>query len=396
MNSRAISVPEAYNVSDNNYLQLRAIAALLNGTKSQFNVTWDGTYAVIDTGAPYTGSTTAAKLTATDNVRPSNTRFMVDGSLVAFEKAYLIEGDTNYLQFREVGEKLSGTESQFNIYWDELIMRAVIEPGKAYTGTGGTSGTSDTGGTGGTSGTSGTGGTGGTSGTSGTSDTPTPTDGLAGMYIGDSRDAVNLVLDTPYRSISDSAGDISFYGSYDHFTLVRFVNDACTFIYTTTDIGGTGNVTSYQDKDDGDAQYAVSVGRLGALDVNTNEQIIFELSNMFRARHGVDALAWNDQLATAAHLHAEDMAARSYFDHVTPEGLSLRDRIVNAGYEDLYTGGENIGADFSNGVTAVGGWINSSGHRRNILSSSFRELGTGWAANGSAYQSYGVQCFGAS
>jgi uncharacterized protein YkwD len=218
---------------------------------------------------------------------------------------------------------------------------------------------------------------------------------LAGVYIGDSRDAVGLALGAPYRSLSDSSGVLSFYGSYDHFTLVCFVNDACTFIYTNTAAGAGASVTAYQDGNDGDAQYAASVGRLGALDVNTNEQVIFELTNMFRARHGVAALAWNDQLATAARLHGADMAARAYFSHYTPEGLTPGDRITNAGYT-WRTYGENIDAGYANGVTAVDGWINSSGHRTNMLESAFRELGTGWTVGSGRYRSYGVQCFGAS
>jgi hypothetical protein len=136
MNGKAVSVPEAYNVADNNYLQLRGIAMLLNGTAAQFNVTWDGTYAVIETGKPYTGTTNPATLAPTTNVRKSSTKFKIDGYVVSFDKAYYIDGDTNYLQLREFAEKLSGTASQFDIYWDSTQSKAVIEPGKPYTGAG--------------------------------------------------------------------------------------------------------------------------------------------------------------------------------------------------------------------------------------------------------------------
>ncbi|MEA4920307.1 MAG: hypothetical protein VB078_05270 [Clostridiaceae bacterium] len=134
MNGTPILVPQAYNVKDNNYLQLRAIALLLNGTESQFNVSWDGTYAAIETGKPYTDSTNPTSLETTNNVIPSRTAFMIDGKVVAFEKAYLIDGDTNYLQLREVAQKLSGTKSQFNVYWDNNLEQAVIETSVAYTG----------------------------------------------------------------------------------------------------------------------------------------------------------------------------------------------------------------------------------------------------------------------
>jgi hypothetical protein len=134
MNGKAVSVPEAYNVADNNYLQVRGIAALLNGTAAQFNVSWDGSYAVIETGKPYSGTSTPAKLAPTTNVRKSATQFKIDGSVVSYDNAYLIDGDTNYLQLREFAEKLNGTASQFNAYWDSALSSAVIEPGKPYTG----------------------------------------------------------------------------------------------------------------------------------------------------------------------------------------------------------------------------------------------------------------------
>ncbi len=51
--------------NSNNCLQLRGIAVLLNGTVAQFNVSWDGTYAVIETGKPYTGTAMPAKLAET-------------------------------------------------------------------------------------------------------------------------------------------------------------------------------------------------------------------------------------------------------------------------------------------------------------------------------------------
>ena len=100
MNGKPVSVPQAYNINDNNYLQLRGIAVLLNGTKAQFNVGWDGKYAVIETGKAYSGEANYAAMQTTTNVRQSNTSFKIDGKPVTFEKAYLIDGDTNYLQLR--------------------------------------------------------------------------------------------------------------------------------------------------------------------------------------------------------------------------------------------------------------------------------------------------------
>ena len=134
MNSKVVSIPEAYSINGNNYLQLRSIAVLLNGTEAQFNVGWDGTYAFIETGKPYTGSANPATLSETTNVQKSTTKFKLDGKIISFNNAYLIGGNANYLQLREVAMKLDGTASQFNIYWDSLKSQAVIVPGAAYTG----------------------------------------------------------------------------------------------------------------------------------------------------------------------------------------------------------------------------------------------------------------------
>ncbi|MDR0445683.1 MAG: transglutaminase-like domain-containing protein [Oscillospiraceae bacterium] len=134
MDGKAVSVPEAYSISETNYLQLRGIAVLMNGTAAQFNVFWDGEYAVIETGKPFTGSVTPASLKETGNLTPSSTKFKIDGKVTTIENAYLIDGNTNYLQLREVAERLIGTASQFNVYWDSAASRAVIEPGKPYTG----------------------------------------------------------------------------------------------------------------------------------------------------------------------------------------------------------------------------------------------------------------------
>ncbi len=64
---------------------------------------------------------------------PSRTKFMLDGKEISFDMSYNIE-DSNYIQLRSVAQALSGTKSQFNVYWDVVLSQAVIETGKAYTG----------------------------------------------------------------------------------------------------------------------------------------------------------------------------------------------------------------------------------------------------------------------
>lgn len=136
MNGKPLSVTSVYSINGSNYLPLREIATMLNGTAAQFDVGWDGKYAVIEPGKPYSGTVTEKKLKKTTNVRKSGTKFKMNGEVFTFTDARMIDGDTNYIQLSEFAQKLSGTASQFNVFWDGAAGQAVIQPGVAYTGVG--------------------------------------------------------------------------------------------------------------------------------------------------------------------------------------------------------------------------------------------------------------------
>ena len=74
INGKSVSVSAAYVINNTNYLQLRAIVAMLNGTSAQFDVSWDGQYAVIEPGKPYSGTVTETKLKTTTDIRKSDTK----------------------------------------------------------------------------------------------------------------------------------------------------------------------------------------------------------------------------------------------------------------------------------------------------------------------------------
>jgi len=104
-----------------------------------------------------------------------------------------------------------------------------------------------------------------------------------------------------------------------------------------------------------------------------------------RIQAGLAPLSDNAQLQAAAQGHSEDMVARGYFDHTTPDGQQFSDRIFASGYvspSDSYWMGENIawgGGSFATPSQIVQAWMNSPGHRANILSSTFRDAGVGVA-----------------
>jgi uncharacterized protein YkwD len=107
--------------------------------------------------------------------------------------------------------------------------------------------------------------------------------------------------------------------------------------------------------------------------------------NRERAHHGLRRVALNDRLARAARRHARDMARRNYFSHDTLGGGSFVDRIRREGYlkgARTWTVGENLAwgsHGHSRPVMIMRMWMNSPGHRANILSASFREIGIGVA-----------------
>src|SRR5689334_13954444 len=122
---------------------------------------------------------------------------------------------------------------------------------------------------------------------------------------------------------------------------------------------------------------------------------VVDLTNQERAQAGCGPLYRHGALDTAAQAHAEDMANRNYFDHNSLDGRTPWDRILQAGYPPNNGMGENIAAGQSTPADVVNSWMNSPGHRANILNCSFRAIGVGYGYNGgSTYGHYWVQDFG--
>ncbi|HKO98351.1 MAG TPA: CAP domain-containing protein [Pyrinomonadaceae bacterium] len=120
------------------------------------------------------------------------------------------------------------------------------------------------------------------------------------------------------------------------------------------------------------------------------ERNAFSKTNEARLKHGLLPLTWDAELCRLARIHSENMARLGYFDHETPEGLQLKDRARALGIGRFKVIGENIaynkGYDDPGGF-AVERWMNSGGHRANILYPGFQAAGIGSfiAADGSVY-----------
>ncbi|MFJ9817389.1 sigma-70 family RNA polymerase sigma factor [Streptomyces sp. NPDC101151] len=103
---------------------------------------------------------------------------------------------------------------------------------------------------------------------------------------------------------------------------------------------------------------------------------VVALVNKERAAAGCGPLSENAQLEKAAQDHSDDMAARNFFEHTNPDGADPGQRITAAGYR-WSTYGENIAKGQQTPQAVMDSWMNSPGHRANILNCSFKEIGVG-------------------
>lgn len=127
--------------------------------------------------------------------------------------------------------------------------------------------------------------------------------------------------------------------------------------------------------------------------VNFETQLL-RLTNLERQKRGLAPLKLSAQLSRAAQLHGTDMAKNNYFSHTGRNGSNLGDRAKASGYKYSRVG-ENIAAGRSTAEGTMKQWMNSAGHRANILNPKFTEIGFGYANTpNSRYQHYWVQVFG--
>ncbi len=122
---------------------------------------------------------------------------------------------------------------------------------------------------------------------------------------------------------------------------------------------------------------------------------LVDLANSYRTSQAVSVLAANPDLERAAQLKAEDMAAKGYFAHKSPDGRTPWYWFEQAGY-DFKFAGENLAVNFNDSIDVNQAWINSPTHRENLVDTRFTEIGIGTAHG--VYQgretTFVVQLFG--
>ncbi|HXV44511.1 MAG TPA: CAP domain-containing protein [Anaerolineae bacterium] len=113
----------------------------------------------------------------------------------------------------------------------------------------------------------------------------------------------------------------------------------------------------------------------------TFEERLLDLINAERTARGLTALSADSTLMQVAEAHSRDMRNRDFFNHINPDGLGPGDRLDNAGYR-WQRWGEIIGAAYATPQAMLNGWMNSPGHRANLLNPNFSEIGLGYVSGG--------------
>ena len=174
--------------------------------------------------------------------------------------------------------------------------------------------------------------------------------------------AVNLVFDNHKLS-----GSVMLF---DELYWIRHLTDDQHVIYDIDRIALAEAVQSA----DAFADNALSKA------MNSTEQQVFNLTNQERAALNIPLLKADNRLTQAARNHSQDMAINDFFSHTGSNGSSGGQRMSNQGY-DWNTWGENIAAGYTSAQSVMNAWMNSSGHRANILRNSFCDLGVGVISN---------------
>ena len=115
--------------------------------------------------------------------------------------------------------------------------------------------------------------------------------------------------------------------------------------------------------------------------VTSFESEVIRLVNEIRVQNGLKPLTANWELSRVARHKSQDMRDQGYFSHTSPTYGTPFQMIKSFGLS-FRTAGENIAKGYATPQAVVNGWMNSSGHRANILNASYTQIGVGYVAKG--------------
>ncbi len=231
--------------------------------------------------------------------------------------------------------------------------------------------------------------------------------------LGQTQSAVTAAWGTPAETIATNRGFTwqVYHQNYANMALIGIAGGkvvallGCGYFAVTGTASGSQTLTKYLDGNEGNRFYmSLSVsdpsvyrltGNLTAAQVALNEREHFLLVNAFRVMHHIPALARNTSVDAVARAHSQDMVTRKYFSHYSPEGKGPSQRLQDAGIA-WSACGENIAwsSYAMDGIQFVNQWVQSAGHRGNMLDPVYNTIGVGFIFDASSsYRNMATQVF---
>lgn len=163
----------------------------------------------------------------------------------------------------------------------------------------------------------------------------------------------------------------------------------------TTSCGGGGSTSSSSSRDNSGGGQKVSAVSGDCAFLGDFFDELLALTNEARQEEGLSPLRNSYLLGKSAQDFAEDLGTQNFFSHQGKDGSTLSSRVSATGYS-FTAAGENIAAGQRTAQSVFNGWMNSEGHRKNILAEGYTEVGFGMfdATGSSDYGKYWVQNFG--
>lgn len=209
-----------------------------------------------------------------------------------------------------------------------------------------------------------------------------PLESSDGVKMGTTKGAV---LERYGASLSKlTKGNVTYlYQKNDEFDLYKLGSGYVTFFY---DVHDANKLIAFQMIEKATEEKLLGYfGPASSKLRSAFENQTFDLANVFRVAHGLSTVTYCPISSISAYDHSVDMYTRNFFDHVNPDGLSPFDRMEADGLK-FAAASENIAAGYTNAFSTHIGWVNSLGHRVNLLGRDYTRLGVGVAFGGQLHQ----------
>ena len=214
-------------------------------------------------------------------------------------------------------------------------------------------------------------------------------------YITGSVPVVEEGVTLPFQDATETALREVFLAAYPYYACTQedmdLIHGAFLWAYAQGIMNGTSETTLSPDRTISRAQVAVMLMRFdGAYGSALFQLEVLQLVNQARADQGLAPLTADPALTAAAQTRAEELT--TLYSHTRPDGRSCLTALTEAGVA-YWAAGENIAAGYATPEAVVAGWMASDGHRANILSEDFTQMGLGYAPAEDGFGHYWAQLF---